>query len=146
MDTSIQEFLKGKKFALVGVSRSGGKFGNAIYTELKGRGFDIRIVHPEAKEIDGAACVPNLKALGSAVDGVIICVSPNQAAAVVQDGAQAGIKNVWLQQGADSAEAVAAARQAGMNVVAGKCILMYAPPVRSFHGFHRAISSLFGQL
>jgi uncharacterized protein len=146
MDNSVVEFLKGNKFALVGVSRSGGKFGNAIFTELKERGVQVAIVHPEAKEINGEACVPNLKALGGKVDGVIICVSPQQAVAVVQDAIQAGINNIWLQQGADSPEATSLAKQSGANVVAGKCILMYAPPVRSFHGFHRAISGLFGQL
>jgi uncharacterized protein len=146
MDTAVQEFLKSKKFAIVGVSRSGNKFGNMIFSELKERGLQVSIVHPEAKEINGVACFPNLKALGGSADAVIVCVSPQLAAAVVHDAVEAGIKNIWLQQGADSPEAVAQARNTGVNVVAGKCILMYAPPVRSFHVFHRAIAGLFGQL
>ena len=33
-----------------------------------------------------------------------------------------------------------------LNAVAGKCVLMYAPPVRSFHSWHRAFAKLLGQI
>jgi predicted CoA-binding protein len=56
------------------------------------------------------------------------------------------MKNVWLQQGSESSEVLAQAKQLGMSVISGKCILMYAPPVRSWHGFHRIVMKLIGQL
>jgi predicted CoA-binding protein len=146
MDSSIQEFLKGKRFGLVGYSRSGHKFGNMIFTELKGRRYSVRVVHPELKEIGGEPCAATVGALAGQVDGLIINVSPRKSAQVVRDAAQAGIRNIWLQQGADSPEAVKAARELGLNFVAGKCILMYATPVRSFHAFHRLFARLFGQM
>jgi len=34
----------------------------------------------------------------------------------------------------------------GIDVVAGKCILMYAPPVKSVHNFHRFFVQLFRRL
>jgi uncharacterized protein len=146
MDTSVQEFLKGKRLAVVGVSRSGKKFGNMIHDELKQRGFQTFIVHPDAKEIAGDKCYESIGALKGQVDGVVICVPPPQAGPVMREAAQAGIRHVWLQQGAESPEAAAQARELGINLVAGKCILMFAPPVRSFHRWHRAIAGLFGQL
>ncbi len=63
MNQAIQDFLQGKRFAIVGVSRSGQKFGNKIYTELKERGYEVYIVHPQAQEIAGERCFPNLAAL-----------------------------------------------------------------------------------
>jgi predicted CoA-binding protein len=146
MDSSVQEFLKGKRFGLVGYSRSGRKFGNTLYAELKQRGFEVRVVHPELKEIGGEKCVASIGALAGKVDGVIISVSPRKAAQAVREAAQAGINNIWLQQGAQSAEAIKLGRELGVNLVTGKCILMYAEPVRSFHAFHRAIARLFGQV
>jgi predicted CoA-binding protein len=146
MDPSIKEFLKGKRYGLAGYSRSGRKFGNMIYTELKERGFSVRVVHPELKEIDGEPCAASVGALAGQVDGLIINVSPRKSAQIVREAAQAGIRNIWLQQGADSPEAVKAGRELGVNLVAGKCILMYAEPVRSFHIFHRLFARLFGQL
>jgi predicted CoA-binding protein len=146
MDASVKAFFQGKRFGLVGYSRSGRKFGNTVYAELKQRGMDLRVVHPELGEVGGEACVPTVSALAGTVDGLIISVSPRKAAAVVREAIQAGIRNLWLQQGAESAEAVQAARDAGVNLVTGKCILMYAEPVRSFHAVHRLFARLFGQL
>lgn len=146
MNQTIQDFLDAKRVAVVGVSRSGKKFGNIISTELKQRGYQVFIVHPEAKEIGGEPCYPNLAALQGKVDSALICVQPNQAAKVVREAAQAGVKKIWLQRGAQSTEALAAARELGITPVAGKCILMYVQPVTSLHGWHRAFARLFGQL
>ncbi len=146
MNQAIQEFIQGKRIAVLGVSRSGKKFGNSIFTELKQRGYQVYIVHPEAQEIGGERCYPDLASLSGQVDGVVICVSPKQAPQVLRDAAAAGIKSVWLQQGSDSAEAQAVARELGVTPITGKCILMYAQPVGSFHGWHRAFNKLIGQL
>ena len=75
-----------------------------------------------------------------------MCVSPKQSAEAVRQAAAAGLKNIWLQQGADSPEALAAAREAGLGPITGKCILMYAQPVTSFHAWHRAFARLTGTL
>jgi hypothetical protein len=146
MDTATEAFLKGKRFAIVGVSRSGTKFGNAIQKEMKERGYQMYIIHPEAQEIGGEKCYPNLGALPEAVDGVVICVPPQQAGEVMRQAVQAGIQNVWLQQGAQSPAVLRQATELGIKPVEGKCILMYAQPVRSFHSWHRFFAKLFGQL
>ena len=146
MNQAIEDFVGGKRIALVGMSRSGkNKFGNSAYTELIGRGYQVYPVHPSAQEIDGVRCYPNLASLPEKVDGLLVVVPPAQAKQVLQDAAQAGIRNVWLQQGAESPEVVALGQQLGLNLVSQKCILMYAPPVRSFHGFHRFFVKLIGQ-
>ena len=146
MDKAIQDFIELKQLAILGVSRSGKKFGNSIYTELKGRGIQVFIVHPEAQEINGEKCYPNLVALQGKVDGVVICLPPSQSGQALRDAAAAGIKPIWLQQGADSPEVLAVANELGQHPIVGKCILMYAPPVRSFHGWHRWFMKLIGQL
>ena len=48
MNTSIQEFITGKRIAIVGASRtnSKNKFGNMAATELKWRGYEVYLVHP----------------------------------------------------------------------------------------------------
>lgn len=145
MDQAIQDFVRGKRIAILGVSRTGKKFGNSIYSELKQRGYQLYIVHPEAKEIGGEPCYPNLAALEGKINGVLICVPPRQASAAVREAAQAGIKNIWLQLGAQSPEVLAAAHELGVNPVVGKCILMYADPVGGMHNFHRMFAKVFGQ-
>jgi uncharacterized protein len=145
MDKAVKDFVASKRIAVVGVSRKGNKFGNTIATELKGRGYNVSIVHPEAQEIGGERCYPNLAALAGKVDAVLICVPPKAAEQVVHEAVAAGIKHIWFQQGAQSKEAIAAAKQAGITPVDGKCVLMYAEPVSSIHSFHRFFAKLFGQ-
>ena len=146
MDKNIQEFIDGKRIAVLGASRSGKKFGNSAATELRQRGYEVYLVHPEAQEIGEERCYPDLASLQGQVDGVWICLPPKQSEQAVREAAQAGFDKIWLQQGAESPAVLAAAQEAGVTPVSGKCILMYAPPVRGFHGWHRAFARLFGQL
>jgi predicted CoA-binding protein len=147
MNPSIQNFIDGKRIALAGASRSGkNKFGNGALKELKERGYQVFLIHPEAQEIDGERCYPSLAALPAKVDGLLVCVPPGKAAPLLREAAAAGVRNVWLQQGAESQALLALGRELGLDVVSGKCILMYAPPVRSFHNLHRFVNRLIGQL
>jgi len=114
--------------------------------ELKARGFQEYPVHPEAAHIDGERCPASLDSIKGGVDGVLVLVSPDQADQMLKDVAGAGIRNVWLQQGAESPEVLALAGELDFNLVSKKCILIYAPPVDSYHGVHRFITDLFGKL
>jgi predicted CoA-binding protein len=65
---------------------------------------------------------------------------------VLLQAAASNIQNVWLQQGAESPAALKTGKELGLSLVSGKCILMYAEPVQSFHKFHRVVAKIFGQL
>lgn len=146
MNQAIQDFIDSKRIAIVGVSRSGKKFGNITLVEMKQRGYQMFVVHPEAKEIQGDRCYPNLQALTGQVDGVLISVPPKQSTQVLRDAVAAGIKRIWVQSGAESDELLAAAKELAVNPVTKKCILMYAQPVTGMHTFHRFFNKVFGQL
>jgi uncharacterized protein len=145
MDQTAKEFVAHKRIAVVGASRSGKKFGNAAYKELKQRGYQVYLVHPEAKEIEGEPCYPSLEAVKDKVDGVFVSVPPAQGVQVLQQASQAGLKNIWIQQQGDSPEMLTMGKDLGLNLVHGRCILMYAEPVSSFHGFHRFFVRLTGK-
>jgi len=146
MDQAIKDFVSSKRIAVVGVSRLPKKFGSTIYTELKDRGYQVFAINPAVQEIRGEKCYPNLTAIKGQVDGAVICVSPKAVEPVLREAADIGLKNIWLQWGADTPETVRVGRGLGLNLVSGKCILMYAEPVRSFHSFHRFFARLFGKL
>jgi len=146
MNPLIDDFISSKRIAIVGMSRSGKKFGNMAAKELQSKGYEIFPVHPEAREIDGLACYPDLKSLSGKVDGVWISIPPAKVPAVLEEAAQIGLKNIWLQQGAWSKEVQETIDQLKLPVVSKKCIMMYAPPVKSIHKFHRTIVGIFGKL
>jgi hypothetical protein len=143
---TVQDFISQRKLAIVGLSRSGQKFGNAIHKELKTKEYTLYPVHPEAEVIDGARCYPSLAALPEPVGGLIICVPPAQTEEVVRQAAQAGIRRVWMQQGAESPAAVQFCAKNGISEVHGECIMMFAEPVGLPHRLHRWFWGLIGKL
>ena len=144
--STVGEFVAQKSLALAGASRGGKKFGNTILKELREKGYTVYPVHPEVKDIDGVACAPSLAALPEAVGGLVLVVPPAESAKLVREAHDAGIRRVWMQQGAESAEAIAFCHDNGIDVVSGECLLMYIEPVQGVHSFHRWVWKIFGKL
>ena len=146
MNKSIQDFINSKKIAIVGYSRGGKKFGNIAYKELQKKDYELYPVNPYETEIDGVKVYRDLSSIEEKIDGVFIAVPSAQAISVLEEAHSLGVKNIWIQRGGESEEIINFAKNLGINIVTGKCILMYAEPVKSIHGFHRAIVKLFGKL
>jgi len=143
---SIEDFIAQKKIAVVGVSRKKTKFGNAIYKELKQKGYDVFPINPHITTFEGDACYPDLLSLPEKVDAVIINVPPAQTEKVVREAKQAGINKVWLQQGSQSETAVKFCEENGIDCVSNECILMFAQPSAFIHRAHKWIWGVLGKL
>lgn len=144
--SDVENFLSKKKLAIVGVSRSGKKFGYTIYKNLKSKGYITFAVNSKGGSIDGEPLYPNLNSLPEPVDGVVIVVHPEETEKVVREAVEKDIKHIWIQQGAESETAVQFCQEKGINVVHGECILMFAEPVAFGHRIHRWIWKLLGKL
>ncbi len=141
----IADFLAPKKLAMAGASRNPKKFGGTIFAELKKRGFDLYPVHPEARELVGVPCYASVKELPAGLDRLYIVTPKKETEGVVRDAAAYGIKKIWIQQQSDTPEALALAREKGMSVISGRCMMMFAEPVSGIHGFHRWMMRFFGK-
>ena len=142
----VDEFLLQKKIAVVGVSRKKTKFGNAIYKELKQKGYNVFPINPHINTFEGDACYPDLLSLPEKVDAVVINVPSVQTEKVVREAKQAGINKVWLQQGSQSEEAVKFCEENGIDYVSNECILMFAQPSAFIHSAHRWVWGVLGKL
>lgn len=143
---SVADFTAQKKLAVVGISRKGRKFGNMAFKELKKHGYQLFPVNPNAETIEGERCYPSLSALPGPVDGVLVVVPPAETEKVVREAAAAGIKRVWMQQGAESPEAIRFCQENGIEAIHGECILMFTEPCAFFHRAHRWVWGVFGKL
>jgi len=143
---AVDDFLAQRTLAVVGVSRSGKRYGNMAYKELKAKGYRLFAVHPSAEQIGGERCYPSLEALPEPVGGLLVVVPPAQAERVVREAAAAGIRRVWLQQGAESEDSIRFCQGKGISVVHGECILMFAEPAAFYHRMHRWVRRLLGKL
>ena len=143
---AVDGFLAQKTIALAGASRGGKKFGNAALKELKQKGYEVVVVHPEATEIDGTPCCHSVAELPKTVGGLLLVVPPKVSEELVVDAARAGIRRIWLQQGAESPEAIRRCAELGIDAVTGECILMFAEPAGFVHRAHRWIRKVCGKL
>jgi len=144
--TDVESFIAQPRLAVVGVSREKMKFGSMAYRALKQKGYQVYPINRNAETIEGDRCYAALTALPEPVDGVVIIVPPAETEKVVREADAAGIKHVWMQQGAESDAAIQYCQEHGLNEVHGECIMMFAPPVGSFHRWHRGAWKLFGKL
>ena len=143
MKNKIDRFLACKKFAIAGVSRNKHKFGNTLFRELKKKNFDIVPVSPNMDSFEGERCYPSVKDLPSDVEALIIVTKPGASLSLLKEAANKGIKNIFLQQGAQNKEIMEYADHNGVNLICKHCILMFANP-SGIHKFHERISKFFG--
>jgi predicted CoA-binding protein len=142
----IHAFVAEPAMAIVGVSRSGKKFGNMAIGELTSRGYRVYPIHPVAADINGVRCYTKVADIPESIAAALVVVPPVQAVGVLRELAAAGVKRVWLQQGAESPEALQAAGEVGIDVVSGECVLMYARPTGFVHNAHRWLWKVLGKL
>ncbi len=133
----VAAFLRGRRFAVAGVSREGNLPANAIFRKLKAAGYDVVPVNPNAGTVESVPCYPNLGSIPGPVDGLVIAAHPDVAAGLVKQAAALGVKQVWFHrsfgEGSVSGAALDACRAAGITPIVGGCPLMYCAPVDLAH-------------
>lgn len=148
----IDDFLAQHRLAVVGVSRDEKAFANAVYRELRAKGYELVPVNAATEPgavLEGDPAFSSVEEVDPPVDGAIVLVSADHAAAVVEACDRAGITRVWLHKGAGpssvSDEAVGYCHEHGLRVVDGACPMMFFEPVRGVHRFHRGFRALTGR-
>ena len=89
-------------------------------------GLEVYPVNPRAGAIEGLACFAAVQDLPDTVQSISIITPPSVTEQVVREAIAKGIINIWIQPGAESPEAIADCRAAGINCIAdGSCILVH---------------------
>lgn len=134
---SVAEFLRGKRIAVAGVSRTPKQAANAVFRKLRDSGYEALAVNPKASEVEGVKCYPNLGSIPGAIDGVVIATHPDVAIDLVRQSSERGIPRVWFHrsfgQGSVSEAAVRECQARGLHCIVGGCPLMYCKPVDFGH-------------
>ncbi len=138
----IEEFLGSEPVALAGVSRNPKKFGYAAFKELKDKGMNVIPVNPYADEIHGTKVYHDIRSLPEDVRGLIVMTRKDQTAGVIREAKEKGIKQIWIQQMAESKDALKELEGSGINYITKECILMHYKP-HSIHKFHKAFRKFF---
>jgi len=123
MTDPIQQILTTtRRIAVVGASADPDRASNEIMRFLITRGFDVVGVNPglAGQTLHGRPVVATLDD-AAPLDMVDVFRASDQVGPVMADAIRLGARTVWLQLGVADAEAVAAGRAAGLQVVEDRC-------------------------
>jgi predicted CoA-binding protein len=133
----VAEFLRGKRIAVAGVSRDSRQAANAVYRKLRDSGYEVYAINPNAREVEGGRCYPDLAAIPAPIDGVVVATHPDVAIDLVRQCAERGVRRLWFHrsfgQGSVSDAAIRECEARGLHCVVGGCPLMYCEPVDFGH-------------
>jgi predicted CoA-binding protein len=121
----INQFLSAAAFGVAGASTNRQKYGNRVLRCYLQNGKRAVPVNPNEAEIEGIACVAAVDGLPADVTSLSMITPPAVTEQLVPTAIDHGIKNIWMQPGAESPAAVALCREKGVNVIAdGSCLLV----------------------
>ena len=144
-------FLENRRVAVTGVSRTAkGHGSNAVYQRLRSRGYEVFAVNPNAAEVEGDTCYPDLRSIPGGVDAVVIATRPEIAEDTMRECVDLGIKHVWMHrsygQGSVSQTAADYGRSRGITVIDGGCPCMFDPTADLGHKAMRLVFTLPGNI
>lgn len=142
----INNFFNSQIFAVIGISRKEKNFGNYVYKQMKQRDFSLVPVHYELSTFYNDVCY---NSINDAVkfrhcDAAVILVSKQNAIQAVTGCLNAGITNIWLQQGSESDEIIELVSERKLNLIYGECIIMFLDKPGFGHQLHKFINKMIG--
>jgi uncharacterized protein len=124
--SSRQELLRiyeqAKTIAVVGASANERKAAHIIPSYLQSQRYRIIPVNPRGGEILGELVYPSLEEIDAPVDVVDVSRPPVEAETIAREAIAVGADVLWFQPGTHTTEAIQLAAEAGLTVVAERCM------------------------
>ncbi|MDD5109337.1 MAG: CoA-binding protein [Candidatus Omnitrophica bacterium] len=124
MENLVKDFLKQKRFAVVGSFRNEIKFAYKILVNLTEKGYEVFPVNPRLREVEGRVCYKTISDIPYSVDVANIVTPPLVTESILKECLQKGIRRAWLQPGAESQASIKFCHDNDIKVVHGICVML----------------------
>ena len=111
-------------YAVVGASTNEEKYGYKVFKDLLDAGYKVVSINPNENEILGEKVYPTLSEVKQPIDWVIFVTPPSVTEKVLEEVNTLGIKNVWMQPGAQSDTAIEFCKTKSINCIHDACIMI----------------------
>jgi uncharacterized protein len=112
-----------KTVAVVGASSSRAKFGNKALRAFLAEGYRVLPINPNESEVEGLKTFASVLEVPGPIDMATVYVQPEVTLRLLDEFAQKGIPEVWVNPGAEDDAVMAEARRRKMNVIFACSIL-----------------------
>ena len=121
MTSQIDQLLKLKTWAIVGLSNNKERAAFNVAKLLIEKGHTVIPIHPKAETVHGQTGYAKLSDIPVPVDVVDVFVNSDLAGDVVNEAIEIGAKGVWLQLDVIDTAAIARAQEVGLLAVMNHC-------------------------
>lgn len=106
-----------KVVAVIGASNDRRKFGNRALRAYQQQGYDVVPINPHEANVEGVKAYASILDVPGAVDMASFYVPPDVGEQVIADVASKGVREVWLNPGAESDELITRAKALGIQPI-----------------------------
>jgi len=106
-----------KVVAVIGASNDRRKFGNRAVRAYQQQGHTVVPINPHETEVEGLKAYASILDVPGTVDMASFYVHPEIGEQLLADVAAKGVREVWLNPGADSDEVIARAKALGIQPI-----------------------------
>ena len=103
--------------AVIGASSTRHKFGNRAVRAYLRQGWTVYPVNPNESVIEGLPAFPSVSAIPGPVDRASLYLPPEIGIGVLDDIQRKGIRELWVNPGAESDELIARAEALGLDPI-----------------------------
>jgi len=119
----VREILeKAKTIAVVGLSPNPDRESHRVAAYLQKAGYRIVPVRPDGNRILGETVYSSLKDIPFHIDIVDVFRKPEAVPAIAREAVEIRAEVLWLQEGVGNPEGERVACEAGLEVVANRCM------------------------
>jgi len=122
--TTAEMLNKKFTYAVVGASNNETKFGYQVLMDLHDAGYQVVPINLHEDKVMGLKAYHKISDYPGSFDVVVFVVPPAATEEVLKEVKQKGIKNVWMQPGAESEKALAYCKENRINCVNDDCIMV----------------------
>lgn len=112
-----------KVVAVIGASSDSRKFGNRAVRAFVRQGHAVVPINPHESTIEGLTAYRSVLDVPGSIDMATFYVTPEIGEALIGEVARKGIREVWLNPGAESDALIAKARALGLQPIVA-CSIM----------------------
>ena len=106
-----------RRVAVIGASTNRRKNGNRALRAFRQQGYEVIPINPHESQVEGLTAYASVLDVPGAIDMATLYVPPHIGLQVIDEIAQKGIREVWMNPGAESPELSARARALGLEPI-----------------------------